>query len=256
MSESTTTETASEQPAEAAPALETQPGVETAPPAAETTTDAPQHGPQNRGDRRFAALTAKAAADHARLEEVERELEATKALLAAKEGGEPAKPSTQPDAVRAEAVRLLERERQALARQSLIQNGVKEFGEAAWNEKTSLVAALGATRNEAFMEALAEAGPEAHKLVVALADDPDRLQSLLTKRATAMAAELGRMAAEIAAPKPKPISNAPAPVKPISGRGGALEPTLADTDKMSVADWIKMRNKQAPAHLGGVRRRA
>jgi hypothetical protein len=97
------------------------------------------------------------------------------------------------------------------------------------------------------MEALVDL-PGAHKLVVALADEPDKLQVLLAKRPTAMAAEMGRMAAELANAKPKPISKAPAPVSPIGN--GRAQPD-ADVTKMTAKEYIAWRNKTAPRHLGG-----
>jgi len=139
------------------------------------------------------------------------------------------------------------------ARQGVIQNGVKEFGAENWNEKTQMVARMGATDNPAFMEALVGL-PDAHKLVAALADDPDALQTLLSERPAAMAAKMGRMAAAMESAPAKPVlSKAPAPVKPISTRGTQAEP---DPAKMSMKEYVAWREANAPRKLGGKRQRA
>jgi hypothetical protein len=140
-------------------------------------------------------------------------------------------------------------------RAALIQNGVKELGPEAWNQKTDMLAKMGALDVPAFMDALLEV-PEAHRLVAALADDPDRLMGLMGKRPAAMAAEMGRMAAEMTAPKTARLSSAPAPVQPLNTRGGAKEPDIYDTKNMSTREWIEHRNRTASAKLGGPRRRS
>lgn len=155
-------------------------------------------------------------------------------------------------AIQAEVDRRTAQNEFNAARAAVINGGVQEFGAETWNAKTQMIASMGATDNTAFMEALVEL-PDAHKLVAALADDPDRLVSLLNKRPQAMATAMGLMSAEmaIAAPKPR-ISNAPAPVKPIAARGAQAE---ADPAKMTTKEFIEYRNRTAPRHLGGARGR-
>ena len=189
-------------------------------------------------------------------EKLKAELELLRAQLPPKEGEtRPATPQMTPDAIRAEADKLREQERYDEARTELIQTGIKELGQETWNKKTEVLAALGATDNQGFMEALVEL-PDAQKLVAALADDPDRLTALLAKRPTAMAAEMGRMVAELVTPKPKTLSDVAAPVTPVRPRGTTPTPDIADTKNLSVKEWIELRNKQAPRHLGGARKRA
>ena len=177
-----------------------------------------------------------------------------------KSGGqlEPTQPERQPEtlteqAIQAEVERRTAQARFNEARQGVIQSGVKEFGAEDWNAKTQMIASLGATDNQAFMEALIDL-PDAHRLVASLADDPDRLQALLSKRPAAMAAEMGRMAAamETTAPKPR-ISNAPKPVTPISAKSTEAAP---DPAKMSMAEFVKWREANAPRKLGGRAKRA
>jgi hypothetical protein len=189
-------------------------------------------------------------------DQLKAELELLRAQLPPKEGEtRPATPQMTPDAIRAEADKLREQERYDEARTELIQTGIKELGQETWNKKTEVLAALGATDNADFMEALVGT-PDAQKLVAALADDPDQLQSLLSKRPLAMAREMGRMAEQLAAPKPKTLSDVAAPVTPVRPRGTTPTPDIADTKNLSVKEWIELRNKQAPRHLGGARKRA
>lgn len=149
------------------------------------------------------------------------------------------------------AEEIVARQRSAERTRSLISEGVKEFGQEDWNAKTGIIAALGATDNPAFMRALA-AIPAGHKVAVALADEPDRLASLLSLEPLEMAAEMGRMAVEVGAPKAKTISNAPKPITPVTGRGAAA-PDINDPN-LSMKEWVALRNKTAPVRLGGQRR--
>lgn len=251
----TVTETAPEAGAEAAPATEDttpQTAAETPSEAATEATETEQAEEKKPADWRELALKRETRLKH----EARRELEQLRAELALMKAGRqddapPRAPANADDAAvlaRAEALRAQERMNEQ--RMALIQQGVKEHGQDAWNEKTNIVAQLGATDNPAFMEALLDI-PEAHKLVVELADNPDRLTALLAKRPAAMAAEMGRMAAEIAAPKTKALSSAPAPVKPITSRATTAEP---DPAKMSMKEYIAWREKNAPSRLGGRRR--
>lgn len=251
-------------PAPAPAPVDTAPGPATATetPAAPVETPpapSPEEKKRAEADRRFARLTAKSAADRVALQKAEAERDAFKALLEGREkpdgdgAPKPAPTAITPEAVRVEARRMREEERVTERRTSLISDGVKELGEAAWNEKTSIIASLGATENAAFMQALMEM-PNAPKLVAALADDSDRLSALLGKSPVAMAAEMGRMAAELdTKPEPKPaLSGAPKPVTPVTGRT-VPEPTVYDP-KLSMKEYVALRQKEAPRHLGGARK--
>lgn len=197
------------------------------------------------GDRRFATLTAKNAAMRAELETAKRELAAATAL--ANVGKEPT-PNPQGD-VEAAAQRLVA-QREAQSRlNAVIDKGQKEF--ADWGPKTEVLASMGATDNAAFMEALLEM-PNATKIVAHLSDDVDTLNSLLGKSPAAMAAAMGRLDAELGRAPVQPLSNAPRPTKPITTPAVVPEPDIHD-EKLSMAEWVKLRNKQAPRHLGGRR---
>ncbi len=152
-------------------------------------------------------------------------------------------------AVQAEANRLIAEQRANEERGALIAAGVKDYTAETWNEKTAMLATMGALQRPEFMETLLSI-PDGHRLAVALADDPDELANLLGKRPAQMAAMMGRMAAELSvADEPKkPVSRAPAPVKPVGTGRVAPQP---DPGKMTSAEYIAWRNRTAPKHLGG-----
>jgi hypothetical protein len=239
---------------EAAPVIETPEPTEGAQAAPET----PQEGgdeakPEPAGKsatRRVAHLQARASDAIRRAEEAERRAEAAEAMVRQQNGSteHPTRQPTTRDEVVAEAQRIVAEERVRERRQLVIDAGVKEHGAETWNEKTAMLHTMGALARPDFMEALVDL-PEAPALVVRLADDPDQLAALLAKRPAAMAAAMGRMAAEMAvAEKPKEISRAPPPVKPVSGGRAAPAP---DPEKMNTKEYIAWRNQTAPKHLGG-----
>lgn len=235
---------------------ETPPENPEAPTAPETTqTDPPENSQQEPTAGKEPPWFMKRINDmNRRNADLAREMEALKQerdlLRQAKPDDGATKPADKPitrDEIRAEAQRIAAEERFNEQRQALITEGAKEHGQDTWNAKTQVIAALGALDVPAFMEALVDL-PAAHKLVVALADEPDKLQTLLAKRPTAMAAEMGRMAAELAMQKPKTLSKTPAPPNTI-GSGRAAPPP--DTSKMTAKEYIAFRARTAPKHLGG-----
>jgi hypothetical protein len=53
-------------------------------------------------------------------------------------------------------------------------------------------------------------------------------------------AHVARLEARLSAPKPKPVTNAPAPVPTVGGGAAASK----DPERMSVDDWMAWRNSQ------------
>ena len=258
-------------PEETAPAVETP----AAPVAADLPVAAPEPAPEPTEAEKAAAARETKKADDVRKRinaltrrgaEAERERDALRAQLAAAQAligaQQPAGEETAPTApaapltdevIRARAAELNAAERFQERTRDLISKGAKELGADTWNEKTGILAEMGATGNQAFMQALAEL-PDAHKLVAHLADDLDTLSGLLGRSPVAMAAEMGRIAAAISTPVQRSLSAAPKPVAPVTGRVTA-EPDVYD-DKMSMAEYVKLRRKTAPVALGGERRRS
>ena len=175
------------------------------------------------------------------------------------EGGPAPQPPSQPTVTDAEVERRAEQlnamRSAETRRQSLVGAGIKEFTPDVWNAKTEVLAQLGATENPAFMRAVV-AVPEGHKVVAALADDPDRVASLLRMDPVEMAAEMGRMSAELSAPRQtKPISAAPEPMAAPAGRTQPT-PDIYNTASMSMKEYAAFRAKTAPVSLGGQRKAA
>jgi hypothetical protein len=126
--------------------------------------------------------------------------------------------------------------------------GNKEFGAAEFAEKCNVVAGMGFGDRADFMEIVTDPDiiPDGHKLLSALADDPDEAQKIARLPPAKMAAALVRYQTTIKQPE-KPISSAPAPIKPI---GGTAKPsTPNDTDDIKA--WMAKRNATARITAGG-----
>lgn len=242
-----TEETATDDAVEAAetPAEETATETtEAAPASAEATEEAPKPEPEKKPsavDRRIAQLTARLAAESERAAKAQRDLEALRAMTAKE--GEP-NPAATPRDVEAEIIRRAEmlnaqREHQK-ATATWLKAGRTEFPD--FDDKSGVLASLGAVEKPAFLEAVV-ALPNGHRLVPMLADDPDEAMRILDLPPLRMAAELGRLAEKAgAAPKPKSVSNAPAPVAPVNGRA-KREWNLSDDD-IPMAEYVRLREKQ------------
>lgn len=192
--------------------------------------------------RRFGELTAarkeaerRAAEAEARAQEMARKIES----------GEATQPNaTVEELAKSYAERLAEEKLQRKAMQDRIQAidaaGREEFG-ADYDRATQNLAMAG-VGSEAFVQALAEI-PNAEKVVQYLGQ-PDNLEEasrLAALSPVKMAVELTKLAPKAAKAFAKPVSQAPAPITPISGGGGAdsAEP------KVGTPEWFKMRNETA-----------
>jgi hypothetical protein len=225
------------------------------PPAPAESTPEPEPQPAvaaaSKASKRISHLSARANEATRRAEAAERELEQARALLAQRSGETPPAERTLTEA---DVDALAEQKVQALTlkqrQTALIQAGAEEFGADKWNQATAELAEGGLQKNAAFMETISELDG-AHRVIVALSDDPDAVAELLTMRPVAMAARLGRMAAELNMsdkPPGKQISNVPPPVRPVAPGRTAAPP---DPQKMSTAQYLEFRKRTAPKHLGG-----
>lgn len=216
------------------------------PPEPEVTPEPVKPKPQ---DRRFAVLTAKLATEAAARIAAEERTVAVEALLeAAKPAPDPAPTIASGETVEQAATRLIAQRDFDTRRTTLIAAGRKELGAEAWEEKTSFLHDAGATGNPAFMQALVEL-PGATKLVAHLADDPDALVALLAKPPVAMAAEMGRLAAEIGRPVVAPVprlSNAPRPQAPVAPAAVVAEPDITD-ESLPMNEWVAAWDKRQAA---------
>lgn len=244
-----------------APILEPVPApvVDAAPEPAATPEPTPEPEPKpKRTDRHIAHLTARAGEEQRLREAAERRADAAEALLrAGREGDETTPPQPRPDAsqdVEARAAQLVEHREFNRRLGEIDATGKKEIGADVWEAAKATLTGLGATDNQAFLQALAETDAP-HKIFASLADDPDALMDLLKKSPAAMAAKLGRMDAELSRPAAKPLSAAPAPAERV--QGGA---TIKEFDPynpppgMSMKAWNAEMDKLLPASLGGKRK--
>jgi hypothetical protein len=249
-------ETQTETPAVETPAVTTEVVTEAAPQQEQqqqATTEEQQpeqpEQPKPRGDRRFAQVTARLAAKDQEIAELRRQFDAQRAILEA-QGKETPQPTGSQD-VEARAREIVEQQAFNQRRDAVVMKGNKEFGGEAWKEKTDALGAMGAYDNPAFLRALVDV-PDAHKVAAHLADDPDALAALLSKPPLTMATEMGRMSAELSRPAARPVSQAPRPVTPVTTPAVVPEPTAYD-ENLSMADYVALRRKTAPRHLGGSR---
>lgn len=251
MSETTEAPVAEEPVDNAAPveAEATQPTeqAETQPEGAEAEQAEDPKPKVNRGDRRFANLTARTATLEQELAEQRRRAEAAEALLHANKSDDPPARQAPIESVEQAARRLLEQDH-FNARLTEIDTAGKVLD--GWEDAKATMTSLGATNNQAFLEALA-ATPGAERVFAELADDTDTLTSLLKKTPVAMAAEMGRMAAKIEskAVPVKPLSSAPRPIAPVSPSANK-EPDIYDPNT-SMKEYVALREKSAPRRLGG-----
>jgi hypothetical protein len=170
-----------------------------------------------------------------------REIEAQKALLAAKPAEPQAAEPTQPipGMVPASEVDRLANQR---SEQREFERKVTEWDAAGRKEfpdfvdRCNAVANMGASERPEFMRIVADI-PDGHKIVAQLADNPDEAVRILNLPAHRMAYELAKFT-----PKPKPVSAAPEPIKPISGPAGGAPNALSDDAKVDA--WMKARQAQ------------
>lgn len=71
-----------------------------------------------------------------------------------------------------------------------------------------------------------------------LATKPEEAYRISQLSSDEQAIEIGRLSATVSLPKPKTLSQAPEPVKPIGGGG---EPAKVDEDKLSIDEWMEKR---------------
>lgn len=119
--------------------------------------------------------------------------------------------------------------------------GTKEFGRVEFDESVRAV-------NESFGQAmplvidtLTEI-PQAQKLIQFLGDNPDIMDDLAALPPHKLGVALANQAAKLSAPKPKPLSKAPAPIRPIATQG-ASEPET-NMERMSMEQLAAIWDKR------------
>lgn len=123
---------------------------------------------------------------------------------------------------------------------SIAQKGEQEFPTFRKAlENLHAVGALGPNVSPAFLQTVAEL-PEAHKLINHLGNNPDEAARIASLPPVKMALELAKV--ESGFSKPKEISKAPAPIKPITGNGGGSG-DLADPN-LPMVEYSRIRAEQ------------
>lgn len=128
---------------------------------------------------------------------------------------------------------------------SWYQGGKTEFPDD-FDDKCNIVASLGAAERPEFMQIVTDPDlvPDGHKVVAALADDPQEAARILSLPPIAMSAALVKYADKVGKPKGKSVSKAPDPMKPISGSAKANdEPSPDDSEE----EWFRKREAQIAA---------
>lgn len=210
-------------------------------------------------DRQIAKLRDREKAREAELEEARKELEAARALLAAapEEREAASLEKTREEIRKEEAAKVREEAYVKRVNDGLVamdEVGKKAFGES-WDAQISQAAEVFGqemAKRLDFLEALTDL-PNNAAVYHQLTADPDKLEALLAMPPHKMGMELARLSDAAAKPKPKPVSRAPAPIRPIADRG--VERTLEEllNDPKASQEEINRRldaeeRKRAKAH--------
>lgn len=171
--------------------------------------------------------------------EAERRAEAAEKLAAevAAQTGNAHEPKNDIEALaQRKAEEILAQREYAAKTNAFADRGASEFND--FTQRCNVVASLGATERPEFMQIITDM-PDGHRVVAALADDPDETSRILQLPAHKMALELARYTPKPA--KKTQVSAAPAPIRPVDG---AAAPTRGNPDNWSVEDHIKHRQER------------
>lgn len=230
------TPTASTEQAQLPAEVSTEPGAGQT--AVEPTEQTQQEKPKNDWvQRRIDQLTREKHEEKRQREALEQQL---------RQYQQPADNSQQPqqrqmsaDEVRAEAKRLIQQEKFDDACNKVFDAGKTEF--ADWDSSLRTFQMLGGASPE-FLEAVT-AMDAGHKVLHHLGQNPEVAERLLSLPPLRMALELARLESTVGQAKPKPVSNAPAPINPIGGRSAPVEPEEFATAAEQIAWWKKHGSK-------------
>lgn len=207
-------------------------------------------------EKRFGELTRQKR-------EAERRAEEAEARLAALERGETAtsqdegetqprprqqqQPQPETDVERA-AERLIEHREYSKRVTNVIAAGEAEFDKAEFTAKCNLIADIGGEAVQDFMKIVTDSDvvTDGHKVIAALADDPDEAERVLSLNPVKMALALTKLSEKLSKPPaPKPVSRVPAPVDPVNG--AARTTTRLDDPNIPMDDFAKEFLKNAAA---------
>lgn len=197
-----------------------------------TETETPAKPPkEDWKTRRFKQETAKR-------HDAERKLEAAQALIESMRNGGDGE-DAKPELTEAEVERRANVKAQEIASktgfqaavQKTLSTGAAEFTD--FNDHCNMLADMGANDRPEFLQAIVDED-NGHKLLQHLGQNPEEAERILSLPSLKMAAAIAKLSVEIDKPKPpKPVSAAPAPIKPIDGRARVAPAP----DKMSDAEF-------------------
>lgn len=136
------------------------------------------------------------------------------------------------NARQAEAQRAQAVEQSFQQRLSAFSAEVDDFHEVALNPSLPVTKDMAAIIKESDM------GPA---LLYHLGKNPNLAREIADLSPTAMARRLGRLEEQLLAPKPKTMTDAPEPIKPVSG---GTANSMSDPMKLSPEAWRQWRNEQ------------
>jgi hypothetical protein len=191
-------------------------------PTEEVKTEKPK---QTFYEKRFGELTFEKR-------EAQRKLDEALAEIATLKGTKPAETSeaapvhqpvpaaTSDDAVERRAAQIVDQRAFEARRDAMISAGEKEFETKAFAAKCNLVADIGERNLPSFMSLITdpEIVTDGHKVIAALADNPEEAHRILNLPQIKMALELTKLSEKLGKPAtPKTLSKVPPPVDPVNG---------------------------------------
>lgn len=180
--------------------------------------------------------------------EAQRERDELKAEIAALKAGKPAETTettpaqtTQPQLgeqdIERRAAQIVDQREYKARVDSVIAAGNKAFDLQTFTEKSNLVAGIAGDRAYDLLNLVTdpEIVQDGHKVIAALADQPEEAERILALPLHKMTLALTKFAEANAKPAAKPISKVPAPVEPVNG--GARTGTRLDDPNMPMDEF-------------------
>lgn len=178
-------------------------------------------------EKRFGELTRKAREAERRAEELQARLDAMErgeSTTTKTEEETPPKPRQQPTQqpetdVEKAAERLVAQREFTAKVNSVIAAGEAEYDRDSFTQKCNLIADIGGEAVPEFMKIVTDADvvTDGHKVIAALADDPEEAERILSLNPVKMALAITKLSEKLAKPVTKQVSKVPAPVEPVNG---------------------------------------
>ena len=210
----------------------------------EEETEEPEHESKKptRAEKRIAELTREKYEARSRAEQASREaqeLRATIEYLSQQGGAEQGEqgqyqdPAQIQQLIRQEAIQLQQEQAFNAQCNKIYSEGKKEFSN--FDEAVENLQMVGMNREFLDVVSTSEVG---HKILNYLGNDLEKAEQIANMHPIQMVRELTKLEAKFSS-KTKPISKAPAPIRPLSTTGSS-----GDVSADNTAAWIAQRNKQ------------